>query len=339
MKKLLFVAGFLFIYFGGYAQNKKPVIYSVAFYNQENLFDTIHDSGKDDYEYLPTAKTEWNTEKYSSKLKNMAQVISQLSRDKVPEGPAVIGLSEIENRNVLEDLIKQPSIVSNNYQIIHYEGPDKRGIDCAFLYNPALFKLTSSKLVPYVHPTDTGFYTRGFLIAAGQLAGEKITLIVNHWPSRYSVESFRVVAGTQVKALKDSLLKEDPSAKIIIMGDMNDDPMDESMSQALGAKREQAEVEKGGLYNPWWNTLVPDSVGTLKYKGKWNLFDQIVVSSNLLGKDDKTLKYYQNEIFVRDFMLEQDGLYQGSPKRTFGSGKWLNGYSDHLPTIIYLIKK
>lgn len=146
-------------------------LYSVAFYNLENLFDTIHDAGKNDYEYLPDAPKRWNTEKYVSKLKNLSKVISELSRDKVPEGPAVIGVAEAENRRVLDDLVGQPALASTGYRVVHYEGPDKRGIDCALLYDPKQFTVSSSKLVlsqPF--EGDTIHKTRGFLIVNGKLA-------------------------------------------------------------------------------------------------------------------------------------------------------------------------
>jgi len=339
MKKLLIVLNLLLLFsLSSNAQGKKYALYSAAFYNLENLFDYTHDQGKDDYEFLPDGKNGWDSIKYVSKLHNMAQVISQLARDKQPEGPAFIGVAEVENRKVLEALVKQPALASTGYQFVHYEGPDKRGIDCGLIYNPALFQVTASKLDLYVNPNDTVHKTRGFLIVSGILADEKVTVIVNHWPSRGADSPARILAGQQVRVIKDSLLTADPASKVIIMGDMNDDPMDESMSQALGAKREIKDVEQGGLYNPWWNTLAK-GMGTLTYRGKWNLFDQIVVSSNLLGDDRSTLKFCQNEIFYRDFMIEQEGKYKGSPKRTFGGGTWLNGYSDHLPTIIYLIKE
>ncbi len=322
-----------------HAQEKKDTLYSVAFYNMENLFDTIHDVGKDDYEYLPDGKSKWDGVKYEAKLKNMSKVLSILSTDKLPMGPAIIGVSEVENRRVLNDLLKQPALAKRGYEIIHYEGPDKRGIDCAFLYNPKLFHLQASKLAPYVYINDTIHKTRGFLIASGYLADEHVDVIVNHWPSRGAASPARERAGEQVRILKDSLLREDPAAKIIIMGDMNDDPMDKSMSVSLGAKREVSEVGEHDLYNPWWNLLVKKGVGSLEYRGKWNLFDQIVFTGNLLGDDKSTLKFYHNEVFMRDFMFQQEGPYKGYPLRTQAGSVWLNGYSDHLPTIVYLIKE
>lgn len=318
-----------------YGQEKKFALYSVAFYNMENLFDTIHDEGKNDYEYLPNGTNQWNTMKYKAKLKNMSEILSLLSTDKLPMGPAIIGVSEIENYRVLEDILKQPALADRGYQYVHYEGEDQRGVDCAFFYNPKLFELTNSKLVPYVYINDTVHKTRGFLIASGNIADEKMHFIVNHWPSRAAASPARERAGEQVRAIKDSLLREDSAAKIVIMGDMNDDPMDNSML-TLGAKKYRKEVGKGDFFNPWWETLEDKGVGTLLYRGKWNLFDQIVLSSALLKK--KGLKYDHNEVFIREYLFQQDGKYKGSPLRTHGGKLWLNGYSDHLPTIIYLKK-
>ena len=265
----------------------------------------------------------------------MAKVLSSLSRDRVSQGPAFIGVAEVENDRVLDDLLKQPSLSA--YKYIHYEGPDKRGIDCALLYDPQQFEVTRSKLVfsePY--QGDTVHLTRGFLIVDGRMAGERVCVIVNHWPSRGAQSPVRVHAARQVKALADSLRNEDRKLKLFIMGDMNDDPMDESM-QTLGARKYKKEVKKADFYNPWWETLEDEGVGTLLYRGKWNLFDQIVLSKPLLKKR-RGLRYDHHEVFYRDYLIQQDGKYKGSPLRTHGGRTWLNGYSDHLPTIIYMKK-
>jgi hypothetical protein len=340
MKRLSLTFFLLFLLINTtFSQEKKYNLYSVAFYNLENLFDTSHDEGKNDYEYLPDGSMKWTEEKYQSKLKNMSTVLSQLSSDMLPLGFSIAGVSEIENDHVLNDLIQQPALAPRGLKFVHIEGPDRRGIDCAVLYNPRFFTVKSEKLVPY-QSNDTAFKTRGFLVVRGELAGEDLSVIVNHWPSRFAGSPFRESAGRQVRAVKDSLLLVDPKMKVIIMGDMNDDPDDKSMSEALGAKREMKEVkEAGDLYNPWWNILRSKGIGTLEYKGNWNLFDQIVLNGNLLGKDRSTLTFYKNEVFRRDYMFQTDGSYKGYPKRTHAGGVWLNGYSDHLPTIIYLIKE
>lgn len=324
----------------GYAQEKRFALYCVAFYNMENLFDTIHDDGRNDYDFLPGGSYKWNTLKYQSKLKNMASVISRLGGEKLQAmGPAVIGLAEIENDNVLDDLVRQDAIKDRGYQYVHIEGQDLRGIDCALLYNPMLFQPTESSLVPYVHPTDTTYKTRGFLVVSGYMAGERVTFIVNHWPSRAATSPARERAATQVRAIKDSLMTADPANKIIIMGDLNDDPVNKSVTECLGAKRDTKGLAATDLYNPWWKTFVKQGIGTLMYNGSWNLFDQIIISGNLVGKDRSTLKFYKNEVFNPDYMFQKEGKYKGYPLRTTAGGIWLNGYSDHLPTQIFLIKQ
>lgn len=323
-------------------------LYAIGFYNQENLFDTIHDEGKNDYEFLPSGSYKWNALKYEHKIQNMSKALSEIGTDMLPKvGCAIIGLSEVENSHVLDDLIKQQPLAERGYKYIHVEGPDKRGVDCAFLYNPNLFTPETTVLVPYVYDLqediDKDRQTRGFLTVTGTLGGEKIAVIVCHLPSRGATSYYRELGGKQLKAVKDSLQKVNPKIKIMIMGDMNDDPFNKSMAEALGAQREIQKVELFGLYNPFWNTLVKDGNGTLYYKGAWNLFDQIILSQNLLdqkqNKKYKELTFYKHAIFKRDYLIQQEGKYKGAPKRTTAGGTWLDGYSDHLPVVVYLIKE
>ncbi len=327
------------------AYGQHYLVYGVGFYNLENLFDTRHDEGKNDYEFLPDGRNKWTEMKYTHKLRNMSTVLAEMGTDILPNiGCAVIGVSEVENAHCLEDLCNQPKLKARNYQFCHVEGPDHRGVDCGLLYNPALFKVRNVKLVPYVYELakDSLRATRGFLTVSGTLANEHVTFIVCHWPSRGATSFYRESAGRQVKVLKDSLQAEDPQVKIIIMGDMNDDPKDRSMSECLGAKRDIKDVKNGGLYNPWWK-LHDSGTGTLTYQGSWNLFDQIVVNYNLLHlegkKDYKALKFRSHQIFRRDYLFQKEGKYKGSVKRTHAGGVWLDGYSDHLPTVIYLMKE
>ena len=315
------------------AQRGRNRLYSVAFYNLENLFDTIHDVGKQDQEFLLDGKYQWTARKYEAKIDHMARVLGELSREEVPQGPAFVGVAEVENHHVLDDLLAQPALAQ--YRYIHYEGPDKRGIDCALLYDPKQFKVKRSLLVPSIpFEGDTVHLTRGFLIVTGKLARERVAVIVNHWPSRGAKSPVRVHAARQVKALKDSLLRTNPKLKLIVMGDLNDDPMDESL-QMLGARKQMAEVQPGEFYNPWWQVLEDEKQGTLLYKGAWNLFDQILLSSTLLS-EGKRLRYDHHAIFRAPYLFEQEGKYKGTILRTHAGRKWLNGYSDHLPTIVYL---
>ena len=324
------------------AQQKRFEMYAVGFYNLENLFDTIHDKGKNDFEFLPDGTNKWATMKYTNKVKNMSEVLADMASDMLPNiGMAAVGVSEIENSRVLQALVESDALAKRGWKFIHVEGPDTRGVDCALLYNPHLFQPYAYKLAPYLLENGSDEYkTRGYLIVSGMMSGERVHMIVNHWPSRYAKSPARERAGVQVRELKDSLMAEDPASKVIIMGDMNDDPDDKSMKKCLGAMRYREELKSpADLYNPWWKVLREDGIGTLKYKGNWNLFDQVVFTANLVGKDRSTLKYWKPEIFSRSYMMQTEGKYKGSPMRTHAIGVWLNGYSDHLPVIIYLVKE
>lgn len=346
MKHFFFaVIGVLLTFLPASAQ-KKYSVYGVGFYNQENLFDTCHDEGKRDYDFLPTGSYKWNAMKYNHKLNNMSRALADMGTDVLPNiGCAIIGLAEVENSKALDDLIAQPALSARNYQYVHIEGPDRRGIDCALLYNPSLFSVKNTRLVPYVQKLkkDSAFYTRGFLTVSGTLADENVAVIVCHLPSRFSESFYRELGAEQVKAIKDSLLNDDPNCKVFVMGDMNDDPIDKSMAGILKGKANIKDVNEGDMYNPWYNILVKEGVGTLLYQGSWNLFDQILVTPNLLNKDDNkdfsSLKFWKNQIFKRDYLFQTEGKYKGSPKRTTAGGVWLDGYSDHLPVVVYLVKE
>ena len=331
----------LFVTLSATAQEKRYEVYGVGFYNLENLFDTIHDYGKNDYEYLPDGTNKWGTLKYTNKLKNMATVLNEMATDVIPVGMAAVGVSEVENARVLEDLVNHEILAPRGWDFVHIEGPDKRGVDCALLYNPQLFKPVNSKLAPYTtEDNDTTYKTRGFLIVSGEMGGELVHIIVNHWPSRYASSPARERAGVLVRDLKDSLLAEMPESRVIIMGDMNDDPDDKSLKTCLGALRNKDDVENAtDLYNPWWDILRRRGHGTLKYRGKWNLFDQVILSGNFVNNDRSTLELYKTEIFSRNYLFQQEGRYKGNALRTHAGGVWLNGYSDHLPVIVYLVKE
>lgn len=327
------------------AQEKKYTVYAIGFYNLENLFDTVHDEGYNDYAYLPDGLWKWGTLKYMHKLRNMARVLSEMGTDRLPDvGCAAIGVSEVENARCLTDLCNQEPLKKRGFKFCHVEGPDRRGMDCALLYNPTFFTVRNVKLVPYVYtkPEDSKSATRGFLVVSGTIDNEHVTIIVNYLPSRFAGSFYREEGGRQIRQVKDSLLKDDPNVKIIIMGDMNDDPSDRSMAVALGAQRKLEKVKPGGLFNPFWD-IHADGKGTLTYDGKWNLFDQIILSYSLLTpqnvKDYSTLKYYQAQIFRRDYLFQQEGRHKGNLLRTHAGSVWQDGYSDHLPTLVYLIKE
>ena len=322
------------------AQEKGICYYGVGFYNLENLFDTIHDAGKNDYEFLPDGKYKWGTLKYTNKLKNMAKVLGDMGTDVSATGMALVGVSEVENSRVLKDLVVQEPLAKRKWGFLHVESNDQRGVDCAVLYNPALFKPVTTKLVPYVAEYgDTVFYGRGFLVVSGYMGGEMVHAIVSHWPSRYSKSPVRERVGRQVRQLKDSLMNANPCAKVIVMGDMNDNPDNKSLSVSLGAVREAAHLKRNSdLYNPWWNILRNEGRGTHEYNDKWSLFDQIILSAGMVGPSAQGLKFHKAEIFSRNYLFQEKGRYKGRMKRTHAGGIWLNGYSDHLPVIVYLMK-
>ena len=217
-------------------------------------------------------------------------------------------------------------------------------MDCALLYNPSFFTVRDVTLVPYVPEleADSTFMTRGFLTVTGTLANESVGIIVCHWPSRFSGSFYRECAGRQVKVVKDSLMRVDPTMKVMVMGDMNDDPQNRSMAVELSAKPNIKDVTDADMFNPWWKVL-DSGTGTLSYQGSWNLFDQIVLSPNLLDREGRRdfsgLTYYKCQIQRRDYLLQNEGKYKGSPKRTTAGGVWLDGYSDHLPVVVYLLKE
>ena len=324
------------------AQQNKVAVYSVAFYNLENLFDTINDPNTNDEEFLPDGTYRWGALKYKNKLNNLAYAIGKLATDKFcPNGPAVIGVSEIENRQVLEDLIKTEPLASRNYDIVHFNSPDRRGVDVGQLYDRNQFEVDTAISARLYIECSPNTLTRDQLLVSGRLAGERVHIIVNHWPSRLGGEAKsrcrREAAAELTRHLADSVLAADPNSKVIIMGDLNDDPNNKSCSKVLGAVKEPEQVTEGGYFNTMWR-LFDKGYGTLGYQGSWNLFDQIIVSANLVGEDRSTLKYFKSEIFNKDFLRQESGKYKGYPLRTHAQGRYLNGYSDHFPVIIYMAR-
>ena len=345
MKKLRFISLAFILAVGALnlsAQDRKLIPYSVAFYNIENLFDTIANNIYErDLDFTPQGAYVWNTKKYYSKLDNMAYVISQLGKEITPLGPAVVGIAEVENRSVLEDLVKRKDLERFNYQIVHYDSPDRRGIDVALLYNPKLFSVVSSKPYRVTIPEFPEARTRDVLLVSGMMDGEKFHFLVNHWPSRWGGEKAsrprRVAAARVNRHIHDSLRIADPNSKVVIMGDLNDDPNNISVRDVLGAAMKRKDVKPNGLFNPFAE-LHAKGVGSLAYQGRWNLFDQIIISDNLLDPDRNTFTFWKAEIFNRDFLVTKEGQWKGYPFRTFSGNTFLNGYSDHFPVLIYLVK-
>ena len=314
----------------------------VGFYNLENLFDTIDDPMKQDEEFLPQGVNQWNTEKYTTKLHNMAYAISTIGTDWSPDGVAVLGVSEIENRTVLEDLVLQPEIKDRNYHIVHYESPDRRGVDVGLLYNPKYFKLVSSKSYRTVVPDQPDFITRDQLLVSGLFDGEMMHFIVMHWPSRYGGEKRslpgRVAAAELCRHIADSILNEDANAKIIMMGDYNDYPDNKSVTKYLRATGDMNNLGEGEFFNPMYD-LHKKGIGTNYYNDVPGVLDQTIITPGLLPSDYSTYQFKNAKVHNKEFLKQHGGRYNGYPFRTFGSGVWMGGYSDHFPVYVILLKK
>ncbi|MFZ4399696.1 MAG: endonuclease/exonuclease/phosphatase family protein [Bacteroidales bacterium] len=323
-------------------QQKQAKVGCIGFYNLENFFDTIKQDNLNGEEFTPDGMYRWNTEKYNIKLKNMSEVISKIGDELVKGGPIIMGVSEIENRSVLEDLVIQPALKPMNYGIVHYDSPDRRGIDVGFIYQKQHFKVTKSYVVPLTMPDDTSFRSRDQLVVYGLFDGDPICVIVNHWPSRSGGEKKsepkRERAAQVCRSIADSIMKKDPNAKIIIMGDLNDDPNNTSLLKFLKAKKTMEETKPGDLFNPMYK-LFKDGIGSLAYRDSWNLFDQIIVSYPLIEKDKSSYRLYQAKIYNKNYLTTKDGQYTGYPWRTFSGTTFTAGYSDHFPSYIFLVKE
>ncbi|MDC8000975.1 endonuclease/exonuclease/phosphatase family protein [Aequorivita todarodis] len=329
-----------------FSQSEKAYkINTIAFYNLENLFDYEDDPITFDDDRTPEGKDHWTKEIYEAKLANMAKVISEIGEDVTGTSPAIIGVSEIENRRVLEDLLNQEPLVNKDYGIVHFDSPDRRGIDVALLYRKKLFTPTNYKAYELVLYDDQDrskrIYTRDQLLVSGMLDGEKISIIVNHWPSRSGGEERsrpkRIKAAELNKHIMDSLFSEDPYAKIITMGDLNDDPISPSVKDVLKTKNKKEDLKLKELYNPMEN-MYKKGMGTLAYRDAWNLFDQIIISTELAKKEYSSYRFYKAGIFNKNYLTTPRGQYKGYPFRSFVNG-YTGGYSDHFPVFVYLIKE
>ncbi len=329
-----------------YAQETKEyLIHTIAFYNLENLFDPADDPVTFDDDRTPTGKDHWTYEIYLDKLKNMARVISDIGTDLTKNSPVIIGVAEIENRKVLEDLVNEKALFSKNYGIIQFDSPDRRGIDVGLLYQKSLFKpRNSSKHEVLIYDLNTGkrIYTRDQLLVSGYLDGDLIHIIVNHWPSRRGGEAKsrykRNKAAIVTKKIIDSLFSIDPYAKIITMGDFNDDPHSPSIKKIVSAASNKKDISLKGLYNPMAK-LAKKGIGSLAWADRWNIFDQIIISEALLRKDYATYQYYKAGIYNAAYLTTKKGKYKGYPYRSFSNGVYTGGYSDHYPVYLYLIKE
>lgn len=313
----------------GYSQTQDSKPFKIVFYNTENIFDTIDDPTRNDEDFLPGSKVAWTAERYRHKLHQIARVLSAIDSANLP---AVIGLAEIENKTVLEDLIRMPELQQGGYQPILVEGHDPRGIDVAALYRPGILSLAGYKSLP----SAASFHTRSVLyIKIFNARSDTFHVFINHWKSREGsaekTEPKRVENATLLKHYVDSVQHSDPQARIILMGDFNDEPVNKSISEVLKAQKVEKRIKPANLYNLTYERYLKGE-GTLFYKD-WDLFDQIIVTGNLLtGKRHNPVIHPPYAfIFKMEWMLYKNKSGQMIPNRTAGSKEYYGGFSDHLP--------
>ncbi|PCE62834.1 endonuclease/exonuclease/phosphatase family protein [Sediminicola luteus] len=324
------------------AQKTEYNIYTVAFYNLENLFDTVNDSLVRDDERTPHGSYHWTKERYQDKLLKLATVIRGIGAPYDLDGPEIIGVCEVENADVLEDLITKPTMAALDYGYVHFDSPDERGIDVALLYKKEKFIPTAFKSHRLLLENEKGFrdYTRDQLVVSGILDTHPIHFLVNHWPSRRGGQSrsepYRLAAAKLNKRIIDSLRREDREARIVAMGDFNDDPLDHSFKKVLKTQSSTTPIDSFGLYNPM-ERLYKKGIGSLAYRDRWSLFDQFYFTTNLLSKEG--LFFWKAQVYRPQFLKNDSGRYKGYPFRTYAGNQYQGGYSDHFPIYLYLLAK
>ena len=330
--------------------------YVIGFYNVENLFDTEHDEGKNDLAFTPEGENAWTPDKYEKKLSNIASVIRGMSEAN-GSWHAILGLAEVENERVLRDLVAREEIAGAGYGIVHFESPDVRGIDCALLYRPEVFRVLEARTLPYGFDSPGGivfektpeeqaaFLTRDVLCVRGELGGEMLAVYVAHYPSRIGGK------GADLRCRASEIIYEDlraqealyPGLKVVVMGDMNDNPGDESLSVWLHGRETVEEMQDGDLFSPFLR-MHKDGFGTEEYRGEWNIFDCIFVNGALANPSDGSLRIRKSDdvhygyVYNPPFLVQQEGRYAGTPFRSFSGGQFIGGYSDHYPTYIIIGK-
>lgn len=321
---------------------KEYTVACIAFYNVENLFDTIDSPDTDDFEFTPGGPNLYNSTVYYDKLRNLSKVLSEIGTEYTPDGAALIGVSEVENREVLEDLVKQPLLACRGYKIIHQNSKDGRGVDVALLYQPKYFEPDS--VTYYSLPTheagEKPRYSRDILVTVGELLGEPVAVTVNHWPSRRGGEQttahLRNAAASYNRKKLDSLSNIHGVKKSIVMGDLNDDPVNDSVRKFLKANSHTERLEDDEMYNPM-ESFYRKGIGTTAYQDAWSLFDQIILSAALTR--EAGIHFYKAGIHQPSYLTQKSGAYKGYPFRTYSNGTYAGGYSDHFPVYILLVRE
>ena len=310
-------------------------LYTVAFYNLENLFDTLNDPETLDDDFTPGTEMDWNEKRYNKKLKKLGQIISQIGYAETTHPPVLLGVAEVENETVLKGLVNSTFLKNKNYGYAHFDSPDERGIDTALLFRKDYFEVLHKEPIPLLVNNEAGVrdLTRDILYVKGKLENEIVHILVNHWPSRRDgaekTSYKRVAAALKNRELVSKITAENAHAKIIVMGDFNDDPQSESAKTLVGTD----------LYNTV-ELLLTKYAGSLNHQHTWNLFDQIVVSNNFLQQHENDFQFEESKIFNLKELQEYKGKFKGNPFRTYAGPHYLGGLSDHFPVFaIFSIKR
>ena len=312
----------------------KMIHHTIAFYNTENLFDFHNDELRNDDDFLEKSAKRWNKERFERKVYKTGLAISRIGFEETQKPPTIVGLAEVENNNVLAELIQSKELNAYNYGFIHYDSPDERGIDVALLYNKDYFTLTHSETFSVYIENDLGVidYTRDILLVSGLLDGEQMHFIVNHWPSRHEgsdlTEFKRVLAAEKVVEIINHLKLANEDAKIVVMGDFNDNTNNKSMMLLK---------ETASLFNPM-ETVWSYSRGSVNHNFAWIMFDQILISTNFFEHNKEEFSFDKADIFDEDFLTQYSGKFRGQPYRTYAGKKYKGGFSDHFPVYIQIKK-
>ncbi|WP_430908694.1 endonuclease [Maribacter sp. 2-571] len=314
------------------AENTKKELFSIAFYNLENLFDTIDDPDTLDDEFTPKGEKKWSMKRYKRKLYKLAKTISEIGAATADKVPILVGVAEVENKTVIEDLLDAEHLRNSDYGYVHYDSPDERGIDAALIYYKEHFKVLHSEPITLLieNPDGRRDTTRDILYVHGELNGETVHVFVNHWPSRRDGETEtdykRIKAANTLLAFVAGIEAKSPNSNYIIMGDFNDGPKSKSI---------QTLMQLENLYNPS-EKLLSKFRGTANYRRQWSMFDQIIFSHNFLNYEKGTHSFAHANIFDEEYLKEFKGKYKGTPYRTYSGRKYIGGYSDHFPVYIQL---
>jgi len=316
-------------------------VVTIGFYNFESLFDTINTPGVKDTEFTPQGNKNWDSKKYRKKISNLAYVISKIGTDFNTEGAGILGVAEIENKQVLEDVINHKNLKDRDFGIVHEDSKDRRGIDVALIYKKKIFAVESHKMFKLELEDITEDYTtRDIMLVTGMLDSEKIHILVNHWPSRIggksTTEKRRITGAKICKEIVDSIRHADGEAKVLIVGDFNDNPNNKSISVFLKGKSQKSRVKNDETYNPMME-MFRKGQGTNAYRDTWSTFDQILVTPELVHNKEG-FHFHEAYIFKKKFMKVLSGRFKDYPKRSFIGDEFKGGYSDHFPVYVHLLK-